>query len=206
MNNTALKASRCPFEMKPMPSLSFTNSLTCCSAIKGYAKITKAETRADEVQSDRFAFEVLARSATPPTGAVFYFQAQVYRFRHRGEFPTAKAWDDYLMTVATHPMTVDRIKAMSRYISGQLAAKRGPKRISGKASAHYFPRSPVFWKIMTLAPVLQRSPPRPPGTSSSRAPAIRAGLWNNSAVADSPRRQCEIPRSLCSSPGGSLCD
>jgi hypothetical protein len=67
---------------------------------KGQAKITKAETRADEFQSDRFAFEVVARSATPPMGAVFYFQAQVYRFRHRGEFPTAKAWDDCLMTVA----------------------------------------------------------------------------------------------------------
>jgi hypothetical protein len=55
---------------------------------KGQAKITKAETRADEFQSDRFAFEVVARSATPPMGAVFYFQAQVYRFRHRGEFPS----------------------------------------------------------------------------------------------------------------------
>ena len=41
MNNTALKASRCPFEMKPMPSLSFTNSLTCCSAIKAMPKSRK---------------------------------------------------------------------------------------------------------------------------------------------------------------------
>ena len=105
---------------------------------KGYAEITKAKARADEVQADRFALEVLARSATPPMGAVFYFQAQVYRFRHRGEFPTDKAWDDYLMTVATHPMTVDRLKAMSRYISGQLAAKRGAEKDTCKGVGALF--------------------------------------------------------------------
>ena len=92
---------------------------------KDYVEITKAEARTDEVQSDRFALKVLARSATPPMGAVFNLQAQVYRFRYRGEFPANKARADYIMPVATHPMTIDRIKAMARNISCQLAAKRG---------------------------------------------------------------------------------
>jgi hypothetical protein len=96
---------------------------------KGYNQITKAQARADEAQSDRFALDVLARSATPPLGAVFYFQAQVYRFQHRGEFASAAAWDDYLMTVATHPMTVERIKAMADHISGPLAQSRGREKV-----------------------------------------------------------------------------
>ena len=97
-------------------------------AHKGYGQITKAQARADEEQSDRFALDVLARSATPPLGAVLYFQAQVYRFRHRGEFADAAAWDDYLMTVATHPMTVSRLDAMAAHIAGPLARARGSER------------------------------------------------------------------------------
>lgn len=92
---------------------------------KGYRDITKAQARADEVQSDRFALDVLARSATPPLGAVLFFQAQIYLFDHRGQFATDEAWNDYLMTVATHPMSVDRISAMADHISGPLARKRG---------------------------------------------------------------------------------
>lgn len=95
---------------------------------KGYGEITRQQARDDEVQSDRFALDVMARSATPPLGAVLYFQAQVYRFRHRGEFETARAFDDYLMTVATHPMTVDRIEALARHISGPLAERRASER------------------------------------------------------------------------------
>jgi len=97
---------------------------------KGYDQITRQRARDDEVQSDRFALDVLARSATPPLGAVLYFQAQIYRFRHRGEFATPLAFDDYLMSVATHPMTVDRIDAMARHISGPLADQRGRERLT----------------------------------------------------------------------------
>jgi hypothetical protein len=95
---------------------------------RGYSLITKAQARADEVQSDRFALELMARTATPPMGAVLYFQAQVYRFDHRGEFASDAAWEDYLMTVATHPMSVDRIRAMADHIAGPLAARRGSER------------------------------------------------------------------------------
>ncbi len=75
---------------------------------KGYAEITKAQARADEVKSDRFALDVTARITTSPLGAVFHFPAQIYRFRHRGEFNSAEAWYNYSLTVATHPMAVDR--------------------------------------------------------------------------------------------------
>ena len=93
---------------------------------KGYGSITRAQARADEEESDRFALDVLARSGTSPLGAVFYFQAQVYRFRHRGEFASDDDYQDYLDTVATHPTTIDRIKAMAGAI-GELAYKRAAR-------------------------------------------------------------------------------
>ncbi|MEQ8825555.1 MAG: hypothetical protein RIC14_14400 [Filomicrobium sp.] len=96
---------------------------------KGYRDITKAQARADEIQSDLFALDVLARSATPPLGAVLFFQAQVYLFDHRGNFKSDEDYDNYLMTVATHPMSVDRITAMADHIAGPLARKRGREAV-----------------------------------------------------------------------------
>ena len=91
---------------------------------KGYDVITKAQARADEVESDRFALDVLARTQTAPLGAILFFQAQVYSLRHRGEFPDAQAWQQYLLTASTHPLTVNRIAAMADYIEGPLARGR----------------------------------------------------------------------------------
>jgi len=91
---------------------------------KGYDGITKAQARADEVQSDRFALNMLARTQTAPLGAILFFQAQVYSHPHRGEFPDRQAWQKYLLTTSTHPLTVDRIAAMADYIEGPLARGR----------------------------------------------------------------------------------
>ena len=92
---------------------------------KGTDRITPAQARADEVQSDRFALELLARTGTPPLGAVLFFQAQVYSLPHPGEYPTRDLWDAYLATASTHPLSVDRIRAMADMIGGPLATRRG---------------------------------------------------------------------------------
>ena len=91
---------------------------------KGYDEITKAQARADEVESDRFALDVLARTQTAPLGAILFFQAQVYSHPLRGEFPDRQSWQQYLLTTSTHPLTVDRIAAMADYIEGPLARGR----------------------------------------------------------------------------------
>ena len=91
---------------------------------KGYDEITKTQARADEVESDRFALDVLARTQTAPLGAILFFQAQVYSHPHRGEFPDRQTWQQYLLTTSTHPLTVDRIAAMADYIEGPLARGR----------------------------------------------------------------------------------
>jgi hypothetical protein len=88
---------------------------------KGYDEITKAQARTDEVASDRFALDVLARTQTAPLGAILFFQSQVYSDAHRGEFADRKAWEQYLFTTSTHPLTTDRIAAMADYIEGPLA-------------------------------------------------------------------------------------
>jgi hypothetical protein len=91
---------------------------------KGYDEIARAQARADEVASDRFALDVLARTQTAPLGAVLFFQAQVYSLPHRGEFADRKAWEEYLLKSSTHPLTVDRIAALADYIDGPLARGR----------------------------------------------------------------------------------
>jgi hypothetical protein len=91
---------------------------------KGYDAITKAQARADEAEADRFALDVLARTQTAPLGAILFFQAQVYSHPHRGEFVDRQAWQQYLLTTSTHPLTVDRIAAMADCIEGPLVRGR----------------------------------------------------------------------------------
>lgn len=95
---------------------------------QGLAGITPAQARADEVESDTFALDVLARSGTPPLGAVLFFQAQIFSLPHRGEHKTQQAWQTYLDTASTHPLSVERIDAMAKMVSGPLADKRTTER------------------------------------------------------------------------------
>jgi len=105
-------------------------------AHKGYDEVTRAQARRDETQSDRFALDVLARTGTPPLGAVMFFQAQFYSLPTRGEFDTPADWQDYLHKRATHPLTEDRLRDLSRYISGRLAESR--------------PREFAIWRFIGL--------------------------------------------------------
>lgn len=82
---------------------------------RGYADITKAQARADEIQSDRFALELMGRTKTPPMGPFLFFQSQVYRFPHRGEFRSRSEWAKYLRTMSTHPMSTERISEIAKY-------------------------------------------------------------------------------------------
>lgn len=91
---------------------------------RDYDTISKAQARADEAEADRFALDVLARTQTAPLGAILFFQAQVYSHPHRGEFADRQAWEQYLLTTSTHPLTVDRIAAMGDYIEGPLVRGR----------------------------------------------------------------------------------
>lgn len=95
---------------------------------KGYDRITKAQARADEIQSDRFALDVLSRTGTPPMGAVLFFQAQAYNTLHRGEFSSDADWMDFMKKEMTHPLSTDRLQEMVTDIRGRFLQKRAAER------------------------------------------------------------------------------
>lgn len=91
---------------------------------ESYDQITRQKARDDEVAADLFALDLLARTETPPMGALLYFQSQAYSLPHRGDFPTRDAWEDYLTRTSTHPMTVDRLKTIATFLEGRFASAR----------------------------------------------------------------------------------
>ena len=95
---------------------------------RGYDEVTPAKAREDEMQSDRYALDLLGRTGTPPMGALLFFQMQIFRLVHRAEFPTKTAWEAYLAQSSTHPLSVDRIRAMANYMAGPLARRRRNER------------------------------------------------------------------------------
>lgn len=91
---------------------------------KGLREITAEQARADEVESDLFALDLLARTRTAPLGAALFFQAQVYSLPHPAEFPTRDGWEAYLAQASTHPLSYERIRSIGQAISNRLALVR----------------------------------------------------------------------------------
>ena len=96
---------------------------------RGYADITKEQARADEIQSDRFALDLMGRTKTPPMGPFLFFQSQVYRFPHRGEFRSDREWSKYLRSVSTHPMSTERIDVIATYAKSLARTRRSESQI-----------------------------------------------------------------------------
>ncbi|MEO0671149.1 MAG: hypothetical protein AAFZ05_03895 [Pseudomonadota bacterium] len=100
---------------------------------KGYADITKRQAREDELQSDRFALDVLVRTNTPPLGAVLFFQAQAFAMPHRGQFATENEWRTYLNRAATHPLSTERIALMADTFEGPFARRRPSEALTWRS-------------------------------------------------------------------------
>jgi hypothetical protein len=91
-------------------------------------QLTAREAVRDEEEADRFGLELLRRTGTPPFGPMLFFQAQVYGLLHRQEFSSEDKWQDYLKRSMTHPLTLDRMKAMAVFIRDQLPQLRPTER------------------------------------------------------------------------------
>jgi hypothetical protein len=76
-----------------------------------------AVSQANERQADQFGLDLMRRTATIPMGAMLFFQAGVYYFENRADYPSDAAWQAYLSKSATHPLTADRLEGMSRSVS-----------------------------------------------------------------------------------------
>lgn len=91
---------------------------------KAYSEVTTARARADEIEADRFALDLLVRTNTPPMGAVLFFQAQAYAMPHRGEYRTEQEWRRFLRKFSTHPLSTERIALLAGVIRTAFAARR----------------------------------------------------------------------------------
>jgi hypothetical protein len=85
----------------------------------GYDGVPIAVSQANEKQADQFALDVMRRTATIPMGAMLFFQAGIYYFDNRADFPSDAAWQAYLSKSATHPLTADRLEGMARSVSAR---------------------------------------------------------------------------------------
>jgi hypothetical protein len=123
-----------------------------------------------------------------PMGAMLFFQAGIYHFENRADFGSDGEWQDFLAKRATHPVTADRLRALSAQID-TLAQDfaRGPNRAAAMETVHFigqrfaefaaFLNDPLLQRVMrqkaegahpsSLLPRRERE--RPPGISRSPA-------------------------------------
>lgn len=91
-------------------------------------QLTSQAALADEAQSDRFALELMKRTATPPFGPLLFFQAQLYTLLHRHEFAAEADWQRYVQSRMTHPLSIDRMKAMALFMRDEFPQARPAER------------------------------------------------------------------------------
>jgi len=83
----------------------------------GYGpSVTRAEARANEEEADRFALEMMRRTASDPSGMVFLFMAFVHGLDNRGDFAGDAEYEAFLRE-STHPVTSERVAAIAEWLS-----------------------------------------------------------------------------------------
>jgi len=83
----------------------------------GYDGVPVAVAQASETQADQFGLELMRRVSEIPMGALIFFQAGMFYFDNRADFPSEAAWQAYLAKEATHPLTAPRLQALSNRVS-----------------------------------------------------------------------------------------
>ncbi|MFH2046785.1 MAG: M48 family metalloprotease [Pseudomonadota bacterium] len=71
------------------------------------------QARQNELQADNFAMELMRRIGVAPMGITHFFMATLYLSNHRGDFNSDAQWENYLRTQSTHPLSPERIRALS---------------------------------------------------------------------------------------------
>jgi Peptidase family M48 len=89
-----------------------------------YHGVSSELARTHEAEADRFALTVLERADTIPMGMILWFMTQVNAMQSKGQLMADKIvksdadWQAYVKTWATHPLTVERLSAISLYLDG----------------------------------------------------------------------------------------
>ena len=83
----------------------------------GNDAVPVAVSQANETQADQFGLELMRRVSEIPMGALIFFQAGIFYFDNRADFPSEAAWQAYLSKEANHPLTAPRLRALSSRVS-----------------------------------------------------------------------------------------
>ena len=74
-----------------------------------YADITAAQAQQQEIEADNFALQVMNRIGVAPLGMVGYFAMISHYDRVPADFDSIDAYQQYLSTQATHPLSSQRL-------------------------------------------------------------------------------------------------
>jgi hypothetical protein len=83
---------------------------------KPYNAITAQEAQAQEIQADEFALHVMRRISVPPIGMVLFFAVSSRAEPAPGDFPSMEAYETSVRQRSTHPLTSQRLLALSKGI------------------------------------------------------------------------------------------
>jgi IrrE N-terminal-like domain len=94
----------------------------------GNAAVDPATSQRHEIEADRFALDLLARSDTIPMGMILWFQASIAFFPNRADFETDAEFRDWQSRSATHPVNSERLQAMALALDRSAGATLDPTR------------------------------------------------------------------------------
>ena len=67
-----------------------------------------------EIEADRFALDVMARTGTIPMGMILYFQAMAHWAPNRAQYGSEADWRDFIARRKTHPLSGERLAAVAK--------------------------------------------------------------------------------------------
>jgi hypothetical protein len=145
----------------------------------GNRGVPVAVSQANEKQADQFGLDLMRRTSTIPMGALLYFQAGLYYFDNRADYPSDAEWQAHLSRTATHPLTVDRLEGLSRSVSALAEdfARGQPTRAGAIDTTRWIGDRFAEFAAFLKDPDLQR--------------AIRAKAERSSVISLKPRREPE---------------
>ena len=89
---------------------------------RGYDSLTVAEAQRQENEADAFALRVMQRIAVPPLGMVIFFSAVSRIDPVPADFTSVAEYQTHLRQLQTHPLSPERLLAISTYIKQNAAA------------------------------------------------------------------------------------
>jgi peptidase M48-like protein len=143
----------------------------------GYDGVPVAVSQGNERQADQFGLELMRRVSEIPMGAMIFFQAGVYYFDNRADYPSDAAWQAYVSKSATHPLTTDRLQTLSGRVSALAEdfARGQPNRAAAIETTRFIGDRFAEFAAFLNDPLLQR--------------VIRAKAETSSVTSLRPRRE-----------------